>query len=166
MGTHPFDQMPRVLNTRAEQIRGNAKSIVQLAARVIDRGLVVETPVDTGRARSNWVTTLDVPFEGTIPAYAPGNKLGKVERANATAAIGQARRVIKTYNPKKNKSIFISNSVKDPVTGFGYIGLLNTGTHSTQTAALFVQRAIAAGIEAIRGRKLIGKETTLRFRGN
>ena len=156
MGTHPFDQLPRVMNTRAEEIRGSMKSIVQFAARVIDRGVVIETPVDTGRARSNWVATLDVPFGSVIAPYAPGKKLGKGERANANAAMGQARGVIKKYDPRKNVSIFISNGVRDPFTGFAYIGKLNRGS-SQQTASMFVERAIAAGILAIRGRKILKK---------
>lgn len=60
---------------------------VQKIAMQALRGIVMRTPVDTGRARSNWQVSLDSPLLTNKDAYSPGTKLGIGESGNAESAI-------------------------------------------------------------------------------
>lgn len=71
MGTHLFDDLPKVLKQHEDQLYRMVTLVVQKAALAGGAYLAEETPVDTGVARSNWVMTLDAPFVGLIPAYMP-----------------------------------------------------------------------------------------------
>ncbi len=147
MGTHAFKDMPRVLDKIARGVESGAQRVVKRAATTIDTHVVEGTPVDRGVARSNWVGTVDLPFIGIIPAYVPGDKLGRGERANASAAKRQARFAIARFSIKKNSSIFLANNVS-------YIGQLNRGS-SAQSFPLFVEKSIIAGQAAIANMKLL-----------
>ena len=112
---------------------------MRLVATVLDETLIRGTPVDTGRARSNWIVTKGSPFgsgpdKGGIFPYAPGMKLGITETANAAAAIAQGRKVIQSFNAAIDKAIYITNNVI-------YIGVLDTG-HSRQAPTGFTKIAI------------------------
>lgn len=120
--------------------------MMQVAATSVDRAVVVATPVDTGMARSNWVGTLDAPFAGIIPPYAPGSKLGLAEGGNASAAMEQALIAIARFSVLRNLAIFITNNTP-------YMFKLNAGT-SKQAPIGFVRLAVKAGIASIRGMKI------------
>lgn len=60
---------------------------VQKIGMQVLRGVVMRTPVDTGRARSNWHVSLGSPVVIERDPYAPGEKLGIGEGANAQATI-------------------------------------------------------------------------------
>ncbi|MEO0497938.1 MAG: hypothetical protein AAF141_11330 [Pseudomonadota bacterium] len=79
------------------------------------------TPVDTGRARGNWQTTLDAPAREQVEGTTP-----RVGEADAVAAAA-----------KMGKVAFVSNNVP-------YIGRLNEGS-SKQAPAGFVEKAAQAG---------------------
>lgn len=146
----PFDKMPAVMRRRAKEVSEGTTKIVQRAGSVVDRELVLNTPVDKGPARSNWVGTLNVPFTGTIPAYAPGNKLGLGERANAEAAIAQANVAIRLFRALRDKSLHFTNNIR-------YIEALNNRGTSSQVPAFFVQRAVQAAIVSVKGMKVLRK---------
>lgn len=150
----PLSQFPLVMSRRALQVRTNATRLGQRAAFAVDRSVVLNTPVDTGRARSSWTAHLGAPGPATRPPYAPGMKLGLGEIANASGAIAQAAGVIGRFSAERDQSIVISNEVRNPRTNFGYIGRLNAG-HSRQVPPLFVQRALVAGAMAVSGRRLL-----------
>ncbi len=135
----------RRLRIRAERISRNANDAVKRAALVIDQLVVMGTPVDTGRARSNWVVSIGLPSFGVIAPYAPGNKLGIGEGANTAGALDQGRAVI--ARRKDPQTIYIVNNVH-------YIGSLNRGT-SPQAGANFVEKAIHAALAAIRQTRLL-----------
>lgn len=143
----PFSAMPGVMRDRAAEVQRGTTVIVRRAARAIDRGVVFGTPVDEGTARSNWVATLNVPFSGVIPAYAPGSKLGIAERGNAQGAIVQASGVINQYQAGRTRTIHFTNNVP-------YIERLNNGS-SLQAPAMFVQRGIQAGIVSLKGVRVL-----------
>lgn len=71
MSVHQFEDLPVVMQKYEQQIATLATLAVQRAALAGGDYLARETPVDTGVARSNWVMTVDAPFTGVIPAYAP-----------------------------------------------------------------------------------------------
>jgi hypothetical protein len=146
MATKPFSALPKALGRISADIEKGVTRLMRAMAISAGAKAVDATRVDTGLARSNWRATLGSPASGTIPPYAPGNKLGQGERANATAATAQHRVTIKTFDVKSNKSIFITNNVS-------YIGILNDrGPNPGNMAALGAQAAVitARGMRVLR----------------
>lgn len=130
------------MRARGEEIRRNSDRLVRRVALAVDGTVVLATPVDTGRARSNWQVELGQPAEGEIPAYAEG-KGRSTEGANSRAALEQGKEVIARYNgDAQNASVHITNNL-------GYIGKLNDGW-SAQAPAGFVEKAVHVGVDAIR----------------
>jgi hypothetical protein len=116
--------------------------IVQAVAIEVDQALVMATPVDTGRARSNWIASLGRPRRSVIGPYAPGKKLGLGESGNANAAMAQARAVI-TARTSNGQAVYITNNVP-------YIGDLNAGRSPQARPAGFAQRASQVGTATVR----------------
>lgn len=138
----------RHLKVRADEIAKNTSDAVRKIALFVDQQVVMGTPVDTGRARSNWVVSVGMPFEGELEPYAPGEKLGIGEGANAGAAIAQGQRVIAENQwITDGESIFITNNVH-------YIGLLNDGS-SPQAPPYYVEQAIVDAIALLKSVKLM-----------
>lgn len=128
---------------RVETVATRVKREVALIA---DREVILATPVDTGRARSNWIVSLNAPVVLPREPYAPGSKLGLSERANAQAAIDQGVDRINASQPKQD--IYISNNVH-------YIGKLNDEGTSAQAPAGFVQSAVAHAVAHVRKARLV-----------
>lgn len=91
----------------AEQLKRFGKVEVPNACSALQRkialqalqGLVLKTPVDTGRARANWQVTLDEPAGGTLEATDPS---GGGTIAGGAATIG----AVEPYG-----SIWITNNL-------------------------------------------------------
>lgn len=133
------------MRRRGQQVETNTNRVKREVALVADRELVLETPVDTGRARSNWIVSLVAPVLADIMPYAPGQKLGKGERENAQAAIDQGSGQIVVARP--GQDIYISNNVH-------YIGRLNDGW-SAQAPAGFVQAAVHRAVAVVRKARVL-----------
>jgi hypothetical protein len=132
----------------AKAVPITSNNTIKQLALTIDQAVVLSTPVDTGRARSNWRVGIDNKPDGQIPPYAPGDHLGRGEANNAAAAIAQAKGEILRRQPEQ--TIYISNNVD-------YIGVLNSpDTRSVQAPPFFVQRAIKAALAELKLKKLIG----------
>lgn len=115
----------------------NADTVVRKVAMATDRAVVMATPVDTGRARANWIAGLNAAVEGsTEDTDKSGGK-----------ALAQAAGVIAGYDRDKDAEIHITNNLP-------YIGKLNEGS-SFQAPANFVQIAVRAGATAVKGAKLL-----------
>ncbi len=127
----------RVIGQRIEQ---NADAMVRKVALAVDSAVVIGTPVDTGRARSNWQVNIGSPADGTREAYSEG-KDGSTGGANAQAAIDQGKAEIGKY--RGGSSIHITNNLP-------YIGRLNDGW-SAQAPAGFVEKAVLVGVAAAQG---------------
>lgn len=124
-------------------IEGNVDKIVKKLALKIDSEVVIETPVDTGRARSAWVVGISA-ANRSKPDFTEGKK--KSTKSIVTReAIDRAKQTILAR--KKGQTIIISNNVN-------YIGDLNDGT-SAQAPEMFVQMAIKRGINAVKGIKVL-----------
>ncbi len=130
-----LDKFSRRMSVIASDVESGAHDIAQKAAIAIDRELVLSTPVDTGRARSNWIASVDTPSDAEGAAESPA------------AAIARAEAVIKGAGPRQD--IWISNNLP-------YIARLNDG-HSAQAPAGFVQSAIVSGSRAVRRSKVLAK---------
>lgn len=95
-----------------------------------DAALVMGTPVDTGRARGNWLPSINETINEPIDRE---DKSGEMTVAEAAAVIETA---------KLGDIIHLQNNVP-------YIGRLNDG-HSAQAPAGFVEDAVERVISPIR----------------
>lgn len=114
----------------------NIGKIVRQVAIVADREIVLATPVDTGRARANWIVTIGSPTSSVREPFVEGAS----EVANTQAAIASGAEAIGRY--RLGSSIFIQNNLP-------YIGRLNDG-YSRQAPANFVQQAIVRAAEIVK----------------
>lgn len=122
----------------ANNLERNVNKTVREVALVADRNLVLATPVDTGRARSNWLVSVGSPNRETQEPYSPG-EAGSTGSANAQAAIAQANAEISRRKP--GQDIFISNNLP-------YIGRLNEGS-SAQAPEQFVGTAVQSAVDVV-----------------
>lgn len=120
--------------------------LVRRVALAADQAVVMGTPVDTSRARSNWVVEIGRRASGTRAPYSPGDK-GSTGGASAAAAIQQGQGVIASYDIDRDNSIHITNNLD-------YIERLNDG-YSAQAPAGYVQDAIALAVRVIRSFRII-----------
>lgn len=139
---------PKVFAGRIRKISGyvvaNSPILVKKAAFAIDAQVVVATPVDTGRARSNWVVGLNGPVTEEVTNFPKGKNKSTKQAATQKAINDGSFRILQHL---EGQSIYISNNLN-------YIMKLNQGT-SDQAGKNFVEKSIAAGVAAIRGVKLL-----------
>lgn len=129
------DEMDKLAGTAIPQ---EVSDFTVKVAITILTDLVYHTPVDTSKALSNWLGSLDAPAVGTIDAHFPGEK-GSSQRASAAETIDAAKAVWASKQP--GQSIFITNNLP-------YIQRLNEG-YSGQQPAGFVERAELIGSKLI-----------------
>jgi hypothetical protein len=147
----PLDELPLILQRYRKQAADTVNRIAREAARQGGGYLAADTAVDTGEARSNWVMTLDAPFEGVIPPYSPFPKLGnaaatagrKEETANLSAVQAQHAAASAAFSAERNYEIVIRNNVP-------HIGDIEGGS-SPQTAAGLLVRGLEAARRGIAG---------------
>jgi hypothetical protein len=130
----------------AVRVGEGGERVVRKAFLAIDQAVVMGTPVDKGRARSNWLPGKNGPVSGEREAFVPGEK-GSTGAQNAQAAMDAAAAVAATYDGGKDQSLHLTNNLP-------YIGELNRGS-SRQAPALFVEAAVAAGAAAIPGTRIL-----------
>lgn len=106
------------------KVVGTLDKTVRAVALIVETDLVNNTPVDTGRARANWIPTLNSPANFTNLALSP---------------IG-IETVLNSF--KTADTILLTNNLP-------YIQKLNDGS-STQQPAGFVERAVQRGKLAAR----------------
>ena len=126
-------------------LQGNIHDYVRLIALAIDTEIVLLTPVDTGRARANWLVNVGSALRVAIEpyrAYSKGARPHGVrfgERINANGAFRQANTALAGYSGQP--LIVISNNVD-------YIEVLDSGIGSTQAPAGMTGPGINAGIRS------------------
>lgn len=106
------------------------KDTIVKTVLAIDQAVVMATPVDTGRARANWIPTIGIPSKAQEVNNFDKTGSSTIERAGSVA--NQSR---------VGDTIYISNNLP-------YIGALNDG-HSKQAGREFVQRAIQAARSSV-----------------
>lgn len=152
MGVHSFENAALVIAGRRVETFALVDTIARAAMVGASDYYTAETPVKTGAARSNWVATVDEPFEGVIPPYAPFEDFGhgpapierKGEYGNREAARAQNQTAFAIFSAVRNLAIFLRNNVE-------HIGLLNDG-RSLQTERGFFERGVGAAMQAMVGR--------------
>lgn len=119
------------MKIRAKNVENGARDAVRAAAIAADTTVVLATPVDTGRARANWVTSVRSPVTKTSESTDP----------SGAAAIAQGTETIQGWKPGLG-SIFIANSLP-------YIKRLNEGW-SAQAPRGMTRQAIASARAELR----------------
>lgn len=128
-----LDGFAKQMNLIAKRVGDNAGALVRKVAVAVDGAVVLATPVDTGRARSNWQVEIDA------------KATGEAEPMSAQEAIALAKQKIATH--KDGQTIHITNNLP-------YISALNNGS-SAQAPKGFVEAAVEAGIETLRKANLL-----------
>ena len=128
-----------------EKIDAHVNRVARRLALDIDQRVVLRTPVDTGRARSNWLVGLGAPRRDTNEKIGPGAPRAN-EQAGQIGPIGQlsiqaANQVIGSAG--NYQDIWISNNLP-------YILALEEGS-STQAAEGMARIAVAEALRANRG---------------
>lgn len=126
------------MTLRGKNIARNADKLTRKVALAADQAIVSSTPVDTGRARSNWIAGINAAPDEIIQAYVEG-KDGNSGAQNTQAALAQAETVISGYN--FGEEIHITNNLP-------YIQRLNDG-YSAQAPANFVEEGIAEALQVV-----------------
>lgn len=121
------------------------------AAIAADQAAVLATPVDTGRARGNWVVSIGVPRYGepnTPPAARGRGRERRTAAGNQSAnkALKDGRSTVLGYKLGKG-GIFITNSVP-------YIGLLENGS-SAQAPNGMTAAALSAAARQLGNARLL-----------
>jgi hypothetical protein len=127
------DDFAKRLGKAADNLIENVEKRVRRAALLADETLVLSTPVDTGRARSNWLVTVGSPASFSSAVI----KSPESAIAEARAAVEQfkiSRKGI-LFKRASGNTIFITNNVS-------YISKLNSGS-SAQAPAGFVEAAVS-----------------------
>lgn len=124
-----------------ESIPLAASELASSVARVIQKDLITVTPVDESTALSNWVLTVEEPFDLYLDAYVPG-EAGSTQVESGQLALAQGEQQLALKKP--GDPIFITNNAP-------YIRRLNEGW-SKQAPAGFVERSV-----------LLGRKTTERI---
>lgn len=140
-----LNDFSRRITVRGRGIAERSDQLVRKVALAADQAVVMGTPVDTGRARSNWIAQIGVAPSQTIDAYAPG-EAGSTAGANTQNAIDQAESVISGYN--YGEEIHLTNNLP-------YIQRLNDG-HSAQAPANFVEQALVEAVQVVQFGRVVG----------
>ena len=138
-------QFAKNIRARGMEVRKHARLLVQQAALRCDQVVVLETPVDTGRARAGWVASVNDPI---FHDPGEGRSSGFSEpQANATFLSMEAAKIaIATYG-LDDHSIWITNVVP-------YIGELNFGSAVHEPGEM-MQHGVLAAAQVIRDGKLL-----------
>ena len=141
-----ISQLPLVMEKLRRAIPVVATDAMQVAAKSIAKHVILETPVDTGVLRSNWIASRNLPFEGTIPAHNPlpkGTNPGKkvADGGNGATAIALANSVIGRLG-RSSRLLWLTNNVN-------YIQELNA-TGGTQSIPGFVNFGFSLGVSSLK----------------
>ncbi len=129
----------------AINVQKNGEKAVRRVAMAIGTTVVMATPVDTGRARANWIASLDTPSTQISDASGRVGELGETAEI-AGATIRHIRGVARSY--RLGRSIHISNSLS-------YIMELEHGS-SRQAPTGMISQAFVAGLAEAKRQKLLG----------
>lgn len=127
-----MDETDAAIEKAKRMVRAaSTKEAKKIAAR-INQVLVLATPVDTGRARGNWLCGVNSP-----------NTEARLEAKDKTggAIIAENLTLISTIPDEVPVDIFLSNNLN-------YIIPLNNG-HSAQAPAGFVEKALQTAKESL-----------------
>lgn len=151
MAKNDFRAFAKRFRVRAKYVTKNSDELVRRVVLEVVRTLVFDTPVKTGRARSNWRTLLYRPDNVLFwpPNKIPGDGMPTSPEAGAQRALDEAAETVRIYTGGR-RSIWIGNNVP-------YISDLNRGT-SSQAPGGFVEMAVAKGVAAIPAKPVLTEQ--------
>lgn len=127
-----FLDLGKFMEEEADDIIEGVTRRVHAVALSIDQNVVISTPVDTGRARGNWIAEV-----GHDPTQAEPDTKSK----DGAASIKRAAEAIEKFDARRHEEIYIANNLP-------YIEKLDAGS-SAQAPANFVEQAISIGIQQV-----------------
>lgn len=133
----PKQTSKQKLDNLARRIDVGTQEMMKRVALDIDSALVLTTPVDTGRARSNWQVSIGKTALGTVDTL-----------MSSSEAIGNAKAELSKLKDSDDK-IHITNNLP-------YIQRLNEGW-SPQQPAGFVDQAVMTVIGSIHKQRILTK---------
>lgn len=142
MGT--FATLSNSLRQQAKNIKSNTSLLVRRCATVVIEELAVRTPIDSGRAKSNWIVTLNSPTIARIEPHHFG-VLGST--APQTIKTVQARAAIVINRFKIGDTVIIQNNLD-------YIVDLEKGS-SKQSPAGFIHQSLARIPIVVQGTQIL-----------
>lgn len=148
MADNDLGSFERRIRNVAVKVEAGVERTIRKCALAIDQAIVMATPVDTGRARANWIVSISSPT-GRINPASPEGEAGSSGAANAQAALNQAAEAIGKYK-LSDGSIFIQNNLP-------YIKRLNEGW-SAQAPEGLVERGVQAGVNAIKSARIFEED--------
>lgn len=105
-----IDRFVRRINFISKKINENANQAVRKAALAADQVAVLRTPVDTGRARSNWVVSIGQPELDQVAFSGSDSQAGN-EAAATVKALNQANQALSKYDIRLGP-IYITNNLE------------------------------------------------------
>lgn len=144
MATQDLNQFSRRISLLGRRVAENSDDLTRKVALAADQAVVSGTPVDKGRARSNWIAQLNNAPSDIIEAYTPGEG-GSTGAQNTQAAQAQAEAVIRNY--RYGDEIHLTNNLP-------YIQRLNDG-YSPQAPANFVESAVMEAAQVVQFGRIV-----------
>ena len=122
--------------------------VIRKIALAIDQVTVLATPVDTGRARANWIVTVRGPSTGSGVQPSTNGERGSEARgaANAQRSLNAGSTVISQYDDEKHAGIFITNNLP-------YIEFLEEGS-SAQAPEGMLKQGLNAGLQVAKQERI------------
>lgn len=145
-----IDRLAVDLRATARRVRVESNKLMKRMVHATATTAIRATPVDTGKARSNYIGSIGVGSSVRREPYAPGDKLGIGESANAEAAVAQVDRAASTFDVSRDSTFVISNNVE-------YIHKLDRGTSAQNRAGGFAKLGIMAAQVVLKQVKLLGR---------
>ncbi len=125
-----MDQFAAEQRRRARAVGVNFERIFRQTVLAVGGAAIQATPVKSGHARNNWLTTTGAPGQGTPNAPDRTGSAATTQLTNTGVAV------------KVDETAYVTNNVP-------YIGRLNAG-HSKQAPAGFIEKAVEAGRATVR----------------
>lgn len=135
-----LDDFANRMDQRADRLPQAVSEVAASVAMVIVSDLAYQTPVDTSKALSSWIVTLDEPSTVALEEGHFVGSQGSTQDESAQMTIDNAQRVLAQKQP--GQSIFITNNQP-------YIVRLNSG-YSKQQPAGFVERSLLIARNALK----------------
>lgn len=141
-----FEELARRIDLVAREIPREMERVVRKVAIAVDQVVVLETPVDTGRARANWVVSVGAPRDALVEpdeVGEPGTEVRGI--TNARKAIREAQPAIAGFRIG-DSAVFVTNNLP-------YIAALDAGS-SAQAPEGMVRAAVLAGVQVAKREKV------------
>ena len=127
--TIDITKLNRLIDKAKIDIEKNITTQITKLALAVDQTVVLATPVDEGRARANWLPSINTKIES------PKDRTDK----NGSVSIEEMQATVSDF--KLGDTIFISNNLP-------YIGALNDG-HSKQAPVGYIEKAVQTAKAAL-----------------